>query len=42
MAQISHIDLVGIDYPGNVLTDNFIYRLDRKPAELTSYPYLVV
>lgn len=42
MAQISHIDLVGIDYPGNILTDNFIYRLDRKPAELTSYPYLVV
>jgi hypothetical protein len=42
MAQISEIDLVGIDYPGKILTNNFIYRLDRKPAELTSYPYLVV
>ena len=42
MAQISEIDLVGIDYPGQVFTDNFIYRLNRKPAELTSYPYLVV
>jgi hypothetical protein len=42
MAQISEIDVVGIDYPGKILMDNFVYRLNRKPAELTSYPYLVV
>jgi hypothetical protein len=42
MAHISKIDIVGIDYPGKILNDNFIYRLNRKPAELTAYPYLVV
>ena len=42
MAQISEIDVVGIDYAGIISIDNIIYRINRKPAELTSYPYLVV
>ena len=44
MAQISEIDVVGIDYDyaGKISIDNIIYRVNRKPTELTSYPYLVV
>jgi RNase P/RNase MRP subunit p30 len=42
MAQISEIDIVGINYPGKIPMAKFIYRVNRKPAELTSYPYLVV
>lgn len=43
MAQISEIDVVGIDYAaGKISIDNIIYRINRKPAELTNYPYLVV
>lgn len=42
MAQISEIDVIGTDYAGEISIDNIIYRINRKPAELTSYPYLVV
>jgi RNase P/RNase MRP subunit p30 len=42
MAQISEIDVIGTDYTGEISIDNIIYRINRKPAELTSYPYLVV
>ena len=42
MAQISEIDVIGTDYAGEISIDNIIYRIDRKPTELTSYPYLVV
>jgi RNase P/RNase MRP subunit p30 len=42
MARISEIDVVGIDYAGKISIDNIIYRINRKPTELTSYPYLVV
>ncbi len=42
MARISEIDVVGIDYAGKISLDNIIYRINKKPTELTSYPYLVV
>jgi hypothetical protein len=42
MAQISEIDVIGTDYTGEISIDNVIYRINRKPVELTSFPYLVV
>ncbi len=42
MAQISEIDVIGTDYTGEISIDNIIYRINRKPVELTSFPYLVV
>ncbi len=42
MAQISEIDVIGTDYTGEISIDNIIYRINRKPVELTRFPYLVV
>ncbi|HET7147205.1 MAG TPA: hypothetical protein VFI73_01790 [Candidatus Nitrosopolaris sp.] len=40
-AEILEIDEIGCEYHGNS-HENVIYRLNRPPSLITSYPYLVV